>query len=272
MKFPKITTLLFIYLLVAIVNVQAQMERERASVAEPVETFWTPTLISQATTETLQARNLNVTIMHSFGIATSNVVRNFFGLDNVQNVRLGLDYGLTDRWTVGIGRSSLFNVVDLRSKFAAVRQMSDGASPFSLSFKGDLSIVTQENRQPVRDDISSLLSATLSRKFSETISIQLAPMYGYYSSIDAGQQRHLFALGMGSRIEFARALCSHSRVLSVSGSRRQRNQQRIFAWISTSRPAAMFSAVFRLNALASQQYAIAQNTEQFSGRRFPLRL
>ena len=61
----------------------AQMERERANIVEPVETFWTPTLISQATTEHLSAGNLNVTIMHSFGIATTNTIQNFFGLDNV---------------------------------------------------------------------------------------------------------------------------------------------------------------------------------------------
>src|SRR6056297_1229193 len=122
----------------------AQMERERANIVEPVETFWTPTLISQATTEHLSAGNLNVTIMHSFGIATTNTIQNFFGLDNVQNVRLGLDYGITDKWTAGIGRSSLFNVVDFRTKYALVQQNTGGTKPVSISLKANLGIVTQQ--------------------------------------------------------------------------------------------------------------------------------
>lgn len=142
--------IIFCLIIVGILPLQVlgQMEREQAKIVEPVETFWTPTLISQATTEQPQARNLNVTIMHSFGIATSNTIQNFFGLDNVQNVRLGLNYGITERWSAGIGRSSLFNVVDLRSKYGILQQKTDGSFPFNLALKGDLGVITQENRRP----------------------------------------------------------------------------------------------------------------------------
>ena len=263
MRIAKITTSLLFFIFVAIVNVQAQMERQRADISEPVETFWTPTLVSQATTETLQARNLNTTIMHSFGIATSNVVRNFFGLDNVQNVRLGLDYGLTDRWSVGIGRSSLFNVVDLRSKVTAIRQTSDGATPVSLSFKGDLGIITQENRQPMKDDISTLLSATVSRKFSDAVSIQLAPMYGYYSSVDVGEQRHLFALGMGSRIQFAERYALIAEYYPVLGNRNNNTKNAFSLGLNIQTGGHVFQLFFASTRWHLEQYAIAQNNDQF---------
>lgn len=203
MNTHKTLLLLFLFILIAASQSTAQMERERAQVVEPVETFWTPNLITQTTTETLQARNLNVTIMHTFGIATSNVVQNFFGLDNIQNVRIGLDYGITDNWSVGIGRSSLFNVVDIRSKYALMRQNTDGSKPVSIALKGDLGIVTQENRLPLRQDIGTFLSATVSKKFNKNFSLQLAPMYADFNEITPARAKEVFSVGLGSRVKLS---------------------------------------------------------------------
>src|SRR5450432_4258616 len=49
-------------------------------------------------------------IQHRFGALNSGSY-NFFGLDNAV-LRLGLDYGLCDRLTIGIGRSSYLKTFD----------------------------------------------------------------------------------------------------------------------------------------------------------------
>lgn len=252
-----------LFLLFMSLSAEAQMERQRASITESVETFWTPTLVSQTTTETLQARNLNSTIMHSFGIATTNAIQNFFGLDNIQNVRLGLDYGLTDRWSVGIGRSSLFNVVDIRSKYALLQQNSDGSKPISLALKGDLGIITQENRQPFEDDLSTLVSAIISKKVNESLSLQLSPMYGYYSSVNAGQENHLFSVGMGSQIKFAERYSLIAEYYPIIGNRNSGTKNAFSLGLNIQTGGHVFQLFFASTRWHLEQYVIANNRDQF---------
>lgn len=262
MSYQKQTALL-IFLLLFTLSAEAQMERKRANVVESVETFWTPTLITQATTETLQALNLNVTIMHSFGIATTRPIQNFFGLDNIQNVRLGLDYGLTNRWSIGIGRSSLFNVVDIRSKYALMRQKSDNSAPLSIILKGDLGIFTQENRRPLKDDISTLLSGIVSKKINESISLQFSPMYGYYSSVSPGDENHLFALGMGSRIKFAKRYALIAEYYPVIGNRNSDTNNAFSLGLNIQTGGHVFQLFFASTRWHLEQYVIANNSDQF---------
>jgi hypothetical protein len=86
--------------------------------------------------------------MHSFGIATNRPLRNFFGLDISPNVRLGLDYGITDDWSIGIGRTTFDKIIDARTKIALLRQTREAGSPLSPSLKGNVALATQENNQP----------------------------------------------------------------------------------------------------------------------------
>ncbi|WP_138429698.1 DUF5777 family beta-barrel protein [Fodinibius saliphilus] len=239
------------------------MERQRANITEPVETFWTPSLVSLTTTETLDARNLNSTIMHSFGIATTRAIQNFFGLDNIQNVRLGLDYGITDRWSVGIGRSSRFNVVDIRTKYALIQQTTDHSKPLSIALKGDLGIVTQENRQPLKDDISTLASAIVSKKFNQTLSLQLSPMYGYYSSVTANKENHLFSVGVGSRINLTERYTLIAEYYPVIGNRNSNTNNAFSLGLNIQTGGHVFQLFFTSTRWHLEQYVIANNRDQF---------
>lgn len=258
---PVVLTLLLFALLS--MRAEAQMERKRADVVEPVETFWTPTLITQTTTETLQARNLNVTIMHSFGIATTNVIQNFFGLDNIQNVRLGLDYGLTDRWTVGVGRSSLLNVMDLRSTYALMRQTSDNSSPLSIAIKGDIGVVTQENRQPFEDDISTLVSAIFSKRINDHLSLQVSPMYGYFAKVGPSQQNQLFSVGLGTQIQLSERFSLISEYYPVLGDRNPGTKNAFSLGLDIQTGGHVFQLFFASTRWHLEQYVLANNDQQF---------
>ena len=242
----------------------AQMERQRATTVEIVDdAFWAPTLITQTTTEQLPAKNLNVTIMHSFGIATTNVFRNFFGLDNVLNVRLGLDYGLTERWSAGIGRSSLFNVVDFRSKYAVLRQTSDDKMPLSLSLKGDLGIVTQENQQPIEDDVSTLISVILSRKFSDKFSLQFTPMYGHFNQVAPAEVNDLFAIGIGSEIHLSNRISVITEYYPVIGDRNPGTKNAFSLGLDIETGGHVFQLFFTSTEWHLEQFVLANNRHQF---------
>ena len=99
---------------VATTSAHGQMERQRADPGGPVDDiFWAPSLINMASVTNLPARNLNFTIRLSFGIATFGE-NTLLGLDDPANIRFGLDYGITDRLSVGFGRSRFDKLWDFQ--------------------------------------------------------------------------------------------------------------------------------------------------------------
>ena len=55
-------------------------------------------------------------------VVATNGVEDLFGLDGSANIRFGLDYGLFDRLSIGIGRSRFDKLYDFRFKANLLRQ------------------------------------------------------------------------------------------------------------------------------------------------------
>jgi len=79
-------------------------------------TFKASRLINGQTIETLPKNHLNFWISHRFGAVNSGFLANFFGLDEAR-IRLGLEYGMTDQWLIGVGRSSEEKTYDFYTKY-----------------------------------------------------------------------------------------------------------------------------------------------------------
>lgn len=127
---------------------------------------------------------LDFRIGHRFGMLNGGV-NEFFGLDQA-TIRLGLDYGITDRFMVGIGRSSFQKTLDGFVKYKILRQCQSGCDmPVTLAVVAATSMTT------LRDELLPWYDATaenyfshrlgysmqvlLGRKFSEGFSMQLNP-------------------------------------------------------------------------------------------------
>ena len=62
--------------------------------------------INGHTVKLLEKEVLELRITHRFGeIATTQSYRTLFGLDNSSDIRIGLEYGITENFTIGGGRS-----------------------------------------------------------------------------------------------------------------------------------------------------------------------
>ena len=71
------------------------------------ESFAGTRVINNHSVETLEKNNLEFIVAHKFGdIAGINGgVQNFFGFDNLADVRIAFEYGIIDNLDIGIGRS-----------------------------------------------------------------------------------------------------------------------------------------------------------------------
>lgn len=113
---------------------------------------------------------------HRFGVIDGGFY-DMFGLD-LATIRLGFDYGLTDRFAIGIGRSTWEKTYDIYFKTAVLKQKKNGF-PFSLTGLMTWSIATMRNLYPTESDgfmdrSSISLQAMMARK-QGIFSFQVSP-------------------------------------------------------------------------------------------------
>jgi hypothetical protein len=141
-------------------------------------TFKGTRIVNGHSVELPPAGSLVFLIGHRFGALNSGAY-NFFGLDQA-TIRLGLEYGITDRVAVGIGRSSLNKTFDGFVKYKALRQSTGPrAMPATLTLLAASTITTlRYPTQPERafsTRVAYAYQALLARKFSPSLSVQLMP-------------------------------------------------------------------------------------------------
>ncbi|HXB95667.1 MAG TPA: DUF5777 family beta-barrel protein [Puia sp.] len=167
-------------------------------------TFKATHIINTQTIESPAQKNLNFVIQHRFGTVNSGAY-NFFGLDNA-TLRLGLDYGITDRLAVGIGRSSYLKTFDGYLKYKLLRQTEGGGMPVSLSLLGTVTNYTQEFTEETylnakyRTAYSTEL--LIARKVSSRLSLQVTPTWVHYNLVPTVDDKNdVFAVGLGGRLK-----------------------------------------------------------------------
>jgi hypothetical protein len=216
----KKNTLLFPLLLVStIVHAQDDLlsilEKDAKAVKEPViASFKGTRLINLHTIETLGKGSLDFRISHRFGDFSSNAY-NFWGLDGPANIRLGLDYSLTDRFAFGIGRSSYGKMIDGFLKYRILRQTTDNAMPLSITGVAGMNItaerdateaVTGINRYryfPSR--ISYIFQLLMARKFNKNLTLQLSPVLIHYNLVTLTNDKNdLFAIALSGRYKVSK--------------------------------------------------------------------
>jgi hypothetical protein len=186
------------------------------SAASPVINYTTATfkstrIMNGHSIERMPKGQLDVRISHRFGTINSGLY-NFFGLDQA-TIHLGMEYGITNRVMVGIGRGTYEKTVDGFAKFSILRQSSGAKEmPVSLSFFTSAAINTLHWSDPARTNyFSSRLAYTnqvlVGRKFSKAISFQLTPTMVHRNLVPTElDPNDLWAIGAGGRIKLSKRI------------------------------------------------------------------
>lgn len=163
-------------------------------------TFRSVRLINGYTSETAGKNDLVFSISHRFGSVKGGGYE-FFGLD-ASSIRIGFEYGLSDRLSLGIGRSSYQKLFDGFIKVKIVKQAS-GGFPFSITLLEGMAIKSEKYVNPELDyPFSARLSYThelfIARKFNEKFSAQLVPVLIHRNMVASDENQNLVpALGFG---------------------------------------------------------------------------
>lgn len=190
-------------------------ELEKGSPRETEYTFATfkgTRLGNGHTIETKSAGSLEFIFGHRFG-AINGGAYEMFGLDQAY-VRLGLDYGITDRLSVSIGRNSTDKTMDGYLKYKVLRQQSGVKNfPISVTALGGLAYkLSPKNNSDVSPDFENVdrLSYTgqllIARKFNPKFSFQLVPTIIHKNIVETYEENNQFALGLGGRFKITKSL------------------------------------------------------------------
>lgn len=182
--------------------------------------FKSTRVVNAHSLETLPGGVLDFRISHRFGTLNSGAYE-FFGLDN-SNIRLALEYGISDRLMIGAGRSSFEKFYDGFVKYKILRQKSGkGAMPFTLIYFGSAGINTLKDDQfegagvysnnyqrqagrdiKLNDRLTYVHQLIIGRKISELFSLQLMPTIIHRNLVTtAEEQNDVYAAGVGGRIK-----------------------------------------------------------------------
>lgn len=170
-------------------------------------TFKTTRIINGHSVENVASGVLDLRISHRFGYLNSGAYE-LFGLDQA-SMRLGLDYGLTRWWMIGVGRSTYQKQFDGFTKVKLVRQQNNGI-PITISAVGSIMYKSLRFDNPAQDNYltSNLFYSgqlLIARKFSDALSLQVMPTLIHYNlAAGASDPNDVFSVGAGGRMKISK--------------------------------------------------------------------
>jgi len=185
-------------------------------------TFKSTRLINGHSNETIHKNELDFKVDHRFGdIAGGNGgIRKFFGLDNSTDVRIGFEYGVSDRLTVGLARAkgatAVQQLYEGSLKFRLLEQTTDNQVPVAVTLFGSNTIAAvQANKddptaatayQNFQDRMNYVAQVIIARKFNSNISFLITPSYVHRNFTAFRDQNDLFAIGAGGRAKISKRM------------------------------------------------------------------
>lgn len=179
------------------------------------ETFRSTRIINGHSNETLEKKVLEFRVEHRFGDIGGDLggIQTLYGLDNSADIRIAFEYGITDKFNAGFGRSKgtgspYRSLLDGFVKYKILEQSTEG-SPVSIT---GIATSTYTYQKASTDSLSVqyfpkqahrfayATELVVTKKFGDRLSLALIPTVVHRNYVSFLDQNTLFALGGGARI------------------------------------------------------------------------
>jgi len=166
-------------------------------------TFKSSRLVLGQSTQQMGKNEIQVRISHVFGRVTSGY-QEFWGIDNVENVDIALEYGISNNLQAGLARSSDYDKTLQGSyKLALIRQQSDRSPFLNLTYYGSINVYTRdyETDRDFKDRLEFVQQLIASHKLNNTFSFLVAPTFVHINQVPTDDHGNdLFSTGIGMSI------------------------------------------------------------------------
>jgi hypothetical protein len=187
-----------------------ELEKTTSAPAYIAQTFKGSRLVNGHTVETTGTGTLEFIFAHRFGRINGGAYE-LFGLDDAF-VRIGLEYGITNNLSVGVGRNSVDKSIDSYLKYKVLRQSQSGV-PITVTAFGSAAYQTSPRKEDVpegfenTDRLAYTGQLLIARKFTSSFSLQLMPTIVHKNFVaDNTGANDQVAIGVGGRIKVSRSV------------------------------------------------------------------
>jgi hypothetical protein len=191
----------------------AELDKQSPKAPEyATSTFKGTRLVNGQTVETKGKGALEFIFAHRFGAISSGAYE-LYGLDQA-HVRLGLEYGITNRLGAGFGRNSEDKTMDAYLRYKMIQQQLGGSgSPVTVTAFGIAAVKTSPRTEyatydiQFEDRVSYTGQLLIARKFNSNLSLQLVPTLVHKNTVDRDiEPNNQALLGFGGRLKLTRSI------------------------------------------------------------------
>lgn len=146
-----------------------------SSSAKPISTTFSSTrIVNSHSVEMIPKGVGEFRISHRFGTIEEGFY-DIFGLDQAK-IRLGYDYGITDKIMVGFGRNSHKKVYDIFGRFSFLNQTIDNSTPITLQylFASSMKTLRYGKKIPFMQRFAQINQVLIAKKINN-LSLQIMP-------------------------------------------------------------------------------------------------
>jgi hypothetical protein len=205
----RFSALFFLALSMSVFSGFAQEEEAVEPVKErPARPAFESGLLFDGATTTLQpSKTLEMIIQHRFG-TIDNGITDLYGIWAPSNIRLGLNYSILNNLMVGIGTTKYNKMQDIQIKYNILQQTRSNKIPVTISLYEVIGIDGSAEEKfgtnyVFSHRINYFTQVIISRRFNDMFSLQVAPSFTHYNSIDSAYDHDKISLSFAGRIKFS---------------------------------------------------------------------
>ena len=208
---------------------------------------------------------LQFMIQHRFG-SIENGFYDLFGMDYA-TIRFDFNYGLSERLSFGVGRSSLDKIYDIFVKTKLLRQSSGTRSfPVSVLLYSDIGIDTKrksENDPAVKDEYLNRLlyvnQLIIGRKFNRSLSLEILPTLIHRNLVPTNQDDHdLVSIGIAGRYKLSNRISVNADYFIPLGDRSEDYQNSVAIGVDYETGGHVFQVMIA-NSQGPYEYTFIEN-------------
>ncbi len=202
----KVIALLLFLPLALFSQEEAANTEKQAEVKEQIQqaAFESSFVIDNQTDHLLDKKELEFTIQHRFGLITGGI-NDLAGFWAPSNIRIALNYGISQRINIGYGTTKDSRLQDFNLKLSIFRQTVSNKMPVSVSYYGNMVVDARnrENFKNLQDRYSYFNQIIIARRFSDVLSLQIAPSISHINRVDASMKNDLIAIAIGGKYKLS---------------------------------------------------------------------